>query len=396
MTFIRSKKLRSLYELVANHPESIRNMVTREVFLLLLYMATAAMTLNVFMQTRSFEEGSQEFGLSVMLDGSADRPYVYRQLLPIVANSIVKLIPEEDRADFVHYHLDKYQLRQQYFGRAKYKTKTSDQWTPTYAIEFHIIYTLNFIALLGLAYTLKSLINNFHENNPYLSKVAPIIFLLALPTSFLHGNFFYDFIELFFLSTLLLTLIKGNFFSWTFLLPLAVLNKESNILVPILYSPLIFHYVRDIQARFTLTISAVTSAIVYFYIKVHFSQNTGGVAIWQLWDNIKFWATPKNYFLWHDFYIPMIPFPRGGNILLLGLLASLISISWKHTQNQIRKLLIIAALINTPLWLLFCHNDEMRNLSFIFIPLLLVVTQALNQLLNTRSPNISSEYPEQN
>lgn len=391
MNFSPSKKIRSLYDFFSNHPEGIMVLATREVFLLLLYMATAAMTLNVFMQTRSFEEGSQEFGLSVMLDGSADRPYVYRQLLPIIANSIVKLIPEKDREDFVHYHLDKYQLKQQYFGRAKYKTNTPDEWTPTYAIAFHIIYALNFISLLGITYTLRFLAHHFHKNKPYLTTTAPVIFLLGLPTSFLHGNFFYDFIELFFLSTLLLALIKENLFSWIFLLPLAVLNKESNILIPILYLPLVFHQARNLLSRSILALSTALSATIYFYIKTHFSENAGGVAIWQLWDNIKFWATPKNYFLWQDIYIPMIPFPRGGNVLLLGLIASLMSISWKHAPKQIKQLLITAFLINTPLWLLFCHNDEMRNLSFTFIPMFLMATHALNQLFHIQTSDISSK-----
>lgn len=98
----------------------IRLLIAREALVLMLFMAISAMTLNVFMQTRSLEEGSPAFGLAAMLNGTAERPYVYRQLLPIAANYVAGLVPDKDQEAFVQYHLDKYHLKQHYFGRAKH------------------------------------------------------------------------------------------------------------------------------------------------------------------------------------------------------------------------------------------------------------------------------------
>lgn len=116
----------------------VRRFLTREAIIFILYAAISSMVLNVFMQTRSLEEGSKAFGFAAMLAGTAERPYVYRQLIPMIANHATELIPEKDRDAFVQYHLDKFRLKQQYFGEAKFPNKANEQWTPSYAIKYHI------------------------------------------------------------------------------------------------------------------------------------------------------------------------------------------------------------------------------------------------------------------
>jgi hypothetical protein len=198
-----------------------------------------------------------------------------------------------------------------------------------------------------------------------------------LPLSFLHGNFYYDFVELFFLSLLLLTAIKGYYAGWLLLLPLAVLNKESNILAPFLYAAIVLGNSSKWISRIFIAIGFAMSVGVYFFIKQKYSLNPGGTVIWQLGKNIDFWLTPKHYFLWHDFYAPMIPFPRGFNIILLVVLASLLFRQWGEKPLFAKRLFILAALINIPLFLLFCQQDEMRNLSFLFLPIYLLSVHSL-------------------
>ena len=208
--------------------------VAKEALVLLLYMAITAMVVNVFMQTRSLEEGSPEFGIELMLDGVANRPYVYRQLVPIVVNKLVSILPVEEHEAFVQYHLDKYHLKQLYFGKARYPNQASEQWNSTYSLKFHAVFLIIFTSLLGVFYCCRWLIFYTISGDSFLQVVSPLLFGILLPLSFLHGNFYYDFVELFFLSALLLTAIRGDYWYWLILLPLAVLNKESNILVPVL------------------------------------------------------------------------------------------------------------------------------------------------------------------
>lgn len=360
------------------HRYAFSILLSREAFVLLIYMAVAASVLNIFMQTRSFREGSAEFGFSKMLEGSADRPFVHRQLVPIIANYAAGLVSPEEKPAFVERYLDPYRLKKLYFEKGKYQIyETIEVWSPDYAIKYHITYFILFFSLLGTLYCLRALIPSVSPKENPLTPFVPVLFILLLPLSFMHGNYYYDFVELLFLSMLLLTAIKGYYAWWLLLLPLAVLNKESNILVPFLYAVIIIGNSSKWRSRLFLAFGFIASAGVYFFIKQKYSLNHGGTVMWQLEKNIDFWLTPKSYFLWHDFYAPMILFPRGLNIILLVILSSLLFWQWGKKPLFAKRLFVVALLINIPLFILFCWQDEVRNLSFLFLPIYLLIVHTL-------------------
>jgi hypothetical protein len=173
------------------------------------------------------------------------------------------------------------------------------------------------------------------------------------------------------------------------LLPLAVLNKESNILVPFLYAAIIIGNGSKWKYRLFIAIGFIVSVGVYFFIKQKYSQNPGGTVMWQLGYNIDFWLAPKNYFLWHDFYTPMVPFPRGFNIILLLVLAKLLFWQWGEKPLFAKRLFVLAVLINIPLFILFSWNDEIRNLSFLFLPIYLL---SIHTLLTPELVRMSTNY----
>jgi hypothetical protein len=349
----------------------------REALLLLIYVAVSASVLNIFMQSRSLEEGSARFGLAHMLDGSAERPFVKRQLLPLIANPLTELVPAGDRATFVQHHLDKYHLRQTYFGRARHANSGTEEWTPDYAIKFHIIYALMFASLLGTLYLLRAVGHiTLPSGNP-LVPMLPVGFALLLPLSFLHGSFMYDFLELFFFAALLLAASRANYPWWLVLLPLAVLNKETAILAPLIYAPLLWSNCRRLAQRLVVLGSFVTAGAVFVLVMQSFQTNPGGSTQWHLAGNLAFWARPGNYLLWSDLYAPLIPVPRGLNAFWLTTFGALVFIGWKRQPLILRRLYMAAAIVNMPLFLLFTYRDEMRNLSMLFIPGYLLVAHAL-------------------
>ena len=245
------------------HRYSLTILFTREAFVLLIYMAVSATVLNTFMQTRSFREGSAEFGFTKMLDGSADRPYVHRQLVPIIANYVASWLSPEEQPAFVERYLDPYRLKQLYFEKSKYQMiQTIEVWSPGYAIKYHVAYLILFLSLLGTLYCLRGLIPYASSRENPLTPFVPALFIVLLPLSFMHGSYYYDFVELFFLSLLLLTAIKGWYVWWLLLLPLAVLNKESNILVPFLYSVIWIGNISKWRSR--IFISKFSSACIAF------------------------------------------------------------------------------------------------------------------------------------
>lgn len=349
---------------------------SREAFILLLFVAASAAVLNIFMQTRSLEEGSARFSLIHMLDGSAEQPFVKRQLLPLLANQLTELIPVNERASFVQYHLDKYHLKDTYFGRARHANLKQETWTADFAIKYHFIYALMFSGLLATLYLLRSIgETQLPANNP-LTPVMPLGFALLLPLSFIHGGFFYDFSELFFFSALLLTAIKGMYLWWLVILPLAVLNKETAILAPLLFGPLLISGCRTWPQRTSVIAGFVLAGYVLWYLGLKYAANPGTGTEWHLTGNLEFWSHASNYFLWSDFYAPLILVPRGFNLLFIIALAGLIFANWNARPPILRQLFWVALFVNLPLFALFTYRDEIRNLSMLFIPTYLLAAHA--------------------
>ncbi|HEY9099968.1 MAG TPA: hypothetical protein VIN38_13970 [Thiobacillus sp.] len=366
---------------------AIARLLSREALILLLFIAASAMTLNIFMQTRGLEEGQPRFGLASMLDGSADQPFVKRQLLPRLANFLTELVPANERDTFVQYHLDKYHLKDAYFGRARLRNAGQEIWSADYALKYHLIYFFMFASLLGTLYLLRALGHDLIPSDNPLAPVLPVFFALLLPLSYLHGNFLYDFSELFFFSALLFSAFKGSYIWWLVLLPLAVLNKETAILVPLLYAPLLYSNCRGWAQRSAMLGSLVLAGGVFWGIGQEYASNPGSDTQWHLLGNLAFWTQPANYFLWADLYVPLIPVPRGFNLLLIGAFSLLIFHNWRAHPLVLRRLFWAALLINLPLFFLFTYRDEMRNLSMLFIPTYLLATHALLLYPKPKTPS---------
>src|SRR4051812_4264617 len=338
---------------------------SRETIVLLLFMAAAAGALNIFMQTRSLEEGSGEFGFAKMLDGTAHRPYVFRRLVPITVNAMAELIPAADQAKFVAYHLDRFHLRDTYFGRARFANGPGESWTPEYSLKYHLAYLLMFGSLFASLYLLRGIAAHYLPSAPWVHIAGPAFFALLLPLSFMHGGFYYDFVELLFLAALWCALAYDAAWLWVLLLPLAVANKETAILAPIFLAPLIHQRLRSIVI---VCVASLLALAAFFYVRTTFASNPGSGVMFQLQDNLSFWSHPTSYFLWHDFIAPLVPFPRGVNILAIAAIGTLIALGWKQAPTRVRYTFVLSAILSIPLWMFFGYRDEIRNLSLMFMP----------------------------
>ncbi len=58
------------------------------------YVVIAAAVINGFYTKWRLNDGHPALGLSQMVEGTAHRPYVYRQFVPAVVNGIQGLLPE--------------------------------------------------------------------------------------------------------------------------------------------------------------------------------------------------------------------------------------------------------------------------------------------------------------
>jgi len=133
-----------------------------------------------------------------------------------------------------------------------------------------------------------------------------------------------------------------------------------------------------------VAVSAVTCAAVYLPIRLHFAHNPGGTVEWHLKDQIRFYLHPFAMDTWIDRTYDLM-FPALSSPLSTLLLIWVVWRAWRYLPLWVKRHAQIAALINVPLYLLFCQPGEFRDLSLLFISLLLIIGVSLQRWIQ-RSP----------
>lgn len=194
-----------------------------------LFFIVAAAAHSGFIAKWGFNDGGARSSFESMVAGKADRPFVYRQLVPMVAKTLQpiiadSIIPSGVKAAFLKK-----------FDPQKAFTRSKSANLQGYEYTYRIIYLSNFFALLASLFLLRSILLKFGYGQ-LESVIAPSIFIMAFPYLQTIGGYFYDSLELAFFSSALLLAINGRIFALIFLAAIATLNKESFLFfLPALY-----------------------------------------------------------------------------------------------------------------------------------------------------------------
>jgi hypothetical protein len=125
------------------------------------------------------------------------------------------------------------------------------------------------------------------------------------------------------------------------------------------------------------------SGLTYLAIRLAYAGNEGDNAIFQLFDNVLFYLNPLNLFLFDQNY--GLPLFKGYGLIVLSWFALLVVYGWREVPRPIHDHLKLAAAINVPLLLLFCAEGEMRNLSMLYVPIVVLMSGALQRWMRTTS-----------
>jgi hypothetical protein len=117
---------------------------------------------------------------------------------------------------------------------------------------------------------------------------------------------------------------------------------------------------------------------------MHFASNPGSTVLfkWQTW--LSFLTHPQKLFLTESTY--GIKAFKAFSPIPVALLIWTAIRGWRRLPRPIRRHAIIAAAINFPLFFLFCSPGEMRDLSLLYVVLLLLFAVNL-------SPTSKAELP---
>lgn len=334
----------------------------------LIYWIAASAVLDSFMEQWSLGDKWRKSRFNRAIHYTAPRPFVYRVLTPWLINAISQTAPEPAQRWLASRTPD---LRKQYGFR-----QGND-------IEYAVAYYLVFAAYLGTLVVWRASLRFLGRGSPVFWDLAPPIALLLLPLSFMQGGFLYDASELF------LTSLAFHFFlrrSWLFYYVtffFAVVNKESNILLPIWFlAP--FTITRDWKWLFRHgALSVLVGAPPFLAIRWLFRTSKGNPleVLWE--DNLRYLADLRNYWEGIDVYAAHVPAPEGFHPLNLFLLAAILIVVWRRPSlREIRLAFLYTVLVFLPFFLLFGYKNEIRVFAPAFTPLMLLGTQALREAAN--------------
>lgn len=336
--------------------------------LILLFMAfiVASAAFGGFFEKWTFRDGTK-FSAVAMMDGTAERPFVYRQLVPTVTNLIDQVTPDQIRNKFQSALAENPEKRNfiwRYFPNATESAQAENLW------RYYVFYGLTFSCMFLAILAMRQLCIMVTHDKP-AATLAAFVMALIFPILQTEGGFFYDIPELLFMALAVIFAMRGQWLALALLTAAATYNKESFLFFVIaLYPFLRMHYSAKGSVLIELLLVAI-AVVINLVVKWYFAGNPGDVVQSQLISHLLWLIQPSSYFEFEVNY--GVPTPKGFNIIHILLLVFLIRGAWKYVPPVFNKHLLIALVINVPLFLAFCYQGELRNLSLLFMGLLLII-----------------------
>lgn len=357
------------------------------------FFASAASFNGFYWQCHFGEEGVPRAryptGFEQMVNGTADRPYVYRQLVPTLANWTDDVAPEFVKAK-LYSRLTTRNGYWEYWSQAL--ASSPETVNERYFFRYCFVYFATFLFALTGTYAMYLVCLAMELPLP-VAVLAPIVLILLIPYFLSYNGKIYDYPEIAFFALAVWVTSK---YKWYWVIPIAALgawNKESFLfIVPALYP--------FIRRRHTRTASLIGGSVlilicgvIYLTLRIRYQHNPGDPVLLEIVDQIRSLLNPRAM-LSGTQEVYGLRIPRVFSVLPLGLLIAAVYRSWGKFPEAIREHAKIAALINIPLYFLFCVPGEMRDLSMLYVTLLFVIALNLDDWFRNAGFNTSSAREE--
>ena len=326
--------------------------------MVLVYAVVVALIVDVFLTTWGFRGPNPRYGFEAMYTFKAHRPFAYRVLMPLIIRGVDAATP------FIVVKAEVLDQKNIY-RRWGWEREIDKPQVIAYFLLLLFLFGAVWCARLCTKYS-------YPLAAPPLQDLMPAVALLFLPLTFIQGGYMYDFPELFFLFASTAALLRQNWLIYYLLYPLAVVNKESGALIAVYFVALNWREMARGRLLKHLTAQALIAVPVIALIRLWAGGNPGQAMEVHLQHNLDFLLDPRSYLAFFDIYVPLVPVPRGFNLLSVATVLFLIIFRWRVKPLPLRRLLIGSTAVVVPLYLVGSVEDEIRALSLAFVPLYLL------------------------
>ncbi|CAB3807619.1 hypothetical protein [Pararobbsia alpina] len=344
------------------------------ILLIFIYYIAAASSFGGFCTKWQFRDDSL-MSLRLALDGTQNKPFVYRQLLPMTANLVDSAIPQKAKVSLIHKLAGDIPFSNpihRFFPGAR------DSVVPEYAVRYLIVYAMTFLSMFAALFAIRAVCIELIGDR-VASTLAPLVIAAVFPLIQTEGGYFYDMPELLFMALGVWLTLKRHLVSLFVVVFLATLNKESYLFVILTLYPIATMRYSHRQSLLLMGVLLGVAAAINVAVKLRYMNNGGGMVHYQLADHVRFLLNPLNYLRTEINY--GVSTTKGFHILHLFLVGILAKIGWRTLPPAVRMQTWIAALITVPLFIAFCFKDELRNLSLLIMPFAFLVCATISVVL---------------
>lgn len=331
----------------------------QNILYLIICLVLAAIVFSIF----AHKPGINGYHRAMVVDmvyGKAYKPFVYRVLLPTTVRFLAAAIPSKTRT-FLDQSIGEDPIVHEVFSKLR--------WENEYLIEYGIALVLMYLSLLGFVFALRYFLTGVFDVPNIFRDVVPLIALLGLPPFFKYHSYLYDFPTLFLFTLGLGLMVRAKWRPFLFIFFIACLNKETTILLTMIFA--IHFFNKERMDRFLFVRLLMFQLTVFFIVKAAlffiFRNNPGTFVEFHLFDhNIKLlrpYSLPS-IFVWISIIV-------------------LVLYKWSNKPDFLKhSLWILVPLLF--LNLLFGYLDELRNYYEVYPIIILLSAHTIGNILDIR------------
>ena len=315
-----------------------------------------------FMKWSFRDDPGSQFGFVAMMENTANRPFIHRQLYPVVVKSTVEMIPQRTRDKLSARLIEKQHIERR-FAKAHIPEK--------YVLEYYVMFSLCFLSFFAAICILRSLLCKV-TSDKVAGTLGAMLFALIFPYFEVLGGYYYDIGEVLFMFMAANFAVRGKVIALLILAPIATWNKESFFFFLATLYPLTRQYFNTKKSAAITLGSIFLAGLAYLYVREMFAGNPGDAADGRLIEHFENLFDIKSYFLTDSIYgVPLL-----SRVFFLHVIyvIFIVKTSWNNLSKAWKTHAKIAAVINGALYFLFVVPGELRDLSMLYTSLMILTS----------------------
>ena len=340
----------------------------KKLMLIFLILTVSAAGFCGFFVKWALRDDAETFGFTAMIENTAKRPFIHRQLVPVIAKSAVELMPEKTKEKLTANLLEKKHIEKR-FAQAIIP--------PKYILEYYLMVAICFLSFFAAIWILRGLLTEVLQDE-VAGTLGAVLFALIFPYFEVLGGYYYDILEILFMFLAAKFALRGKFIALLILAPIATWNKESLFFfLATLYPLTRLNFDAKKSAAITLG-SIFFSGLAYLYVREMFINNPGDAADGRFFEHMEFILDISTYVLSDSIY--GVPLPSRMFFLHIIYVLFIIKSSWQNLNDAWKNHTKIALLINGVLYFLYVVPGELRDLSMLYISLMVLTSYFIRDI----------------